>query len=83
VRNGSLDVLKLLLEHGLDPNILEPHEKATLLITAVEHARLDAAGMLLSFGADPNQAANGSFEVGMRNVREKWGEKIRSRKNPF
>ena len=51
-----LQVLKLLLEHGVNPNSLEPKHKAPLLNCACERGCKDVVSLLLSRGADPTLA---------------------------
>jgi ankyrin repeat protein len=48
-----LDALRLLLEHGADPNAREEGDNATPLHVAAGHGSIDAVRMLLDAGADP------------------------------
>jgi hypothetical protein len=56
-RWGRTDAVRLLLEHGADPNLRDfgsefPND--TPLTTAVIHGHLDVCRVLLEAGADPN-----------------------------
>ena len=50
-----------LLEHGADPNTVEPREKASLLQWACENGCLDIVDLLIKYKADVNKKdSNGS-----------------------
>jgi len=50
---GKADAVRLLLDHGADPN-LRAGDLSTPLLAAVTHASLDAAELLIEHGADVN-----------------------------
>ncbi|KAF5516105.1 Ankyrin repeat and KH domain-containing protein 1 [Colletotrichum siamense] len=62
---GDLEVMKLLLEHGADPNAIRYHRHSirqsmfisTPLLSALERGNVEAARLLLEHGADPNLKA--------------------------
>jgi ankyrin repeat protein len=62
---GHLEVARLLLERGADPNVPEegnaPHGRA--LYAAVYNKHVDVARMLLEHGADPNQEVESSADA--------------------
>lgn len=57
---GDVDVLRLLLDHGADPNskvrIIESHCEVSALMTAVQLGHFDFVKLLLDRGADVNLA---------------------------
>ncbi|KAK1855066.1 ankyrin repeat protein [Colletotrichum chrysophilum] len=62
---GDLEAMKLLLEHGADPNAIRYHRHSTRqsmfistpLLSALERGNVEAARLLLEHGADPNLKA--------------------------
>lgn len=54
VAGRHLDVARVLLEHGADPNAVQS-EDFTPLMAAAQNGMADMATLLLSFGADPNR----------------------------
>jgi ankyrin repeat protein len=62
---GHLEVVRLLLERGADPNVPEegnaPHGRA--LYSAVYNRRFDVAKLLLEHGANPNQEVESSADA--------------------
>jgi ankyrin repeat protein len=62
---GHLDVVRLLLERGADPNVPEernaPHGRA--LYSAVYHRHYEVAKLLLEHGANPNQEVESSADA--------------------
>lgn len=64
---GDLEAMKLLLEHGADPNAIRYHQHSTRqsivistsLLSAVESGNVEAVRILLNHGADPNLRAQG------------------------
>ena len=62
---GHLEVVRLLLERGADPNVPEegnaPHGRA--LYAAVYNRYFDAARLLLEHGANPNQEVESSADA--------------------
>jgi ankyrin repeat protein len=62
---GHLEVVRLLLERGADPNIPEvgnaPHGRA--LYSAVYNRHFDVARLLLEHGANPNQEVESSADA--------------------
>jgi ankyrin repeat protein len=62
---GHLDVVRLLLERGADPNLREegnsPHGRA--LYTAVYNHHYEVAKLLLEHGANPNQEMESSADA--------------------
>lgn len=54
VYSGELEIVKLLLQRGADPNVLEG-EGWTALLVATEKNRPDMVKVLLEAGADPEQ----------------------------
>lgn len=55
-RDKSLDITRLLLQAGADPNAAVRYRRLTPLIVAASHAMTDAVQLLLEAGADPNIA---------------------------
>jgi ankyrin repeat protein len=62
---GHLEVVRLLLERGADPNVPEegnaPHGRA--LYAAVYNRHVDVARLLLEHGANPNQEVESSADA--------------------
>jgi ankyrin repeat protein len=62
---GHLEVVRLLLERGADPNVSEegnaPHGRA--LYSAVYNRHVDVARLLLEHGANPNQEVESSADA--------------------
>ena len=63
--SGHIEVVKLLLERGADPNLREegiaPHGGA--LYSAVYHRHFEIARLLLEHGASPNQEVESSADA--------------------
>jgi ankyrin repeat protein len=53
-RLGRLDMVKVLLEAGADPNGIDSWKRRTALIEATRQGRYDIAILLLQYGADAN-----------------------------
>ncbi len=51
-KRGDLDAVRLLLEHGADPNAREPGDNTTPLHWAAAHGHVDVVRALLDAGAD-------------------------------
>lgn len=57
----NIDMVKLLLEHGADPNFIDPEDEADIVLWGLQHwenkesteCRLKMAQLLLEHGADP------------------------------
>jgi uncharacterized protein len=59
---GRLEVARLLLEHGADPNSVAYNEsRVTPLHSAVSARRRDLAGLLLALGASANAVQKGGW----------------------
>jgi ankyrin repeat protein len=62
---GNLEVVRLLLDRGADPNFIEegnaPHGRA--LYSAVYGRHFDVAKLLLEHGANPNQEVESSADA--------------------
>lgn len=56
VRHHDIEIVRLLLLFGADPNAIDKNG-FTPLFSAVEESFLDAASVLLKYGADPNLSA--------------------------
>ncbi|KAI1169666.1 ankyrin repeat-containing domain protein [Nemania sp. FL0916] len=54
VRQHDLEIVRLLLVFGADPNMASQQQSISPLVAAVEEKFLDAASILLKYGADPN-----------------------------
>ena len=52
-KRGHVDIVKLLLEHGANPNIQENKYGYTPLHVAVKNCHVDVVRVLLEHGADP------------------------------
>ena len=52
-RQGALDGVRALVDHGADPNLQDP-DGMTALVAAIINAHYDVASLLLDRGADPN-----------------------------
>ena len=53
-KNGNLELVRLLLARGADPNIVDPFDKSALS-AALDAPTTDVLTALLEHGADPNQ----------------------------
>ena len=62
---GRLDIVRLLLDHGADPNLSEEQfaPKGKALDSAVYHGRYDIAKLLLERGAFPNPPVESSGDA--------------------
>src|SRR4029077_13158649 len=56
-RAGSVASVKLLLQHGADPNKVDSLEDQTALMWATAEGHLDVVDALLTAGANPNMKA--------------------------
>lgn len=54
--NGDTEEMKGLLDEGADPNEQEEEYGSTALTTATDYDQIEAATLLLEYGADPNLA---------------------------
>lgn len=67
--NGHIAMVRLLLEHGADPN-LRNYDGVTALHNAVYENQLDIVALLLEAGADPNikdRFGNTAYDLAQRN----------------
>jgi len=55
---GHLDVVKLLLEHGADPNVQDDEGETPLHHAAAWRDNVDIVRLLLEHGADPGTPAS-------------------------
>ncbi len=64
-RGGHIEIVKLLLERGADPNLPEEHiaPRGLALYSAVNHDRLEIARLLLEHGAYPNVEVESSADT--------------------
>src|SRR5207249_982922 len=53
VLSGQSQIVQALLEHGADPNLVDPRDKVTALMLAVTRKDVDSVRVLLAAGADP------------------------------
>jgi ankyrin repeat protein len=62
---GRMDIVRLLLEHGADPNLPEEHiaPKGRALYAAVSGGHYEIAQLLLERGANPNQPVESSADA--------------------
>ena len=58
---GSLDAVKLLLDHGANVNAKEPQEGQTAIIWAAAEKHSDILKVLLEHGADVRARTNSGF----------------------
>ena len=80
---GRMDIVKLLLEHGADPNLPEEHiaPRGRALYSAVYSGHYEIAQLLLEKGANPNQPVESSADalsMAMMNKDERMVELLRS-----
>jgi ankyrin repeat protein len=78
-----LDIVRLLLEHGADPNLPEEHiaPKGRALYAAVYGGHYEIARLLLAKGANPNQPIESSADalsIAMMNKDQKMVDLLRS-----
>lgn len=60
-RQGHVDTVQALVEHGADVNEVDPGDATTALMIAVVNGRFDTAMYLVNHGANPNLAqSNGA-----------------------
>lgn len=57
-RSGKADIIRLLVQHGADPNAPDPFFKRTPLMETVTFGHLDATEALLELGAKPDAIGN-------------------------
>ena len=70
MRFGNLEIAKLLLENGADPNIQDEYGN-TLLHSAVSDENIEEVKLLIKYGADMNKKNSRGFTPLMRAVRYK------------
>lgn len=80
---GRMDIVKLLLEHGADPNLPEEHiaPRGRALYAAVYSGHYEIAHLLLEKGASPNQPVESSADalsIAMMNKDDRMVELLRS-----
>jgi ankyrin repeat protein len=63
VQLNDLELARLLLEHGAQPDILSANIKQTALQVAVQNRNTDIMNLLMEYGADVNFAATGNGGV--------------------
>lgn len=56
---GNTDDLRILLDHGVDPDALRDADGGTALLRAISTRRFDCVDILLDRGADPRVTADG------------------------
>ena len=61
---GRMEMVEILLEAGMDPNMVDDRSGTSPLHEAMRFYREDIAKLLLSFGANPD-SENRQNEVGM------------------
>ncbi|CAG8363644.1 unnamed protein product [Penicillium salamii] len=59
VDRGNIEISRLLLENGANPN-LNPQDRDMILLRAVEHSNIELVKLLLDYGADIEQENNSS-----------------------
>ncbi len=80
---GRMEIVRLLLEHGADPNLPEEHiaPRGRALYAAVYGGHYDIARLLLEKGANPNQPVESSADalsIAMMNKDQKMVDLLRS-----
>lgn len=66
---GLLDVVKLLLEHKADPNLVRKKDRASPLFWASKSCYADVVRVLLEHGANPNIGGVSPLEYSRRNCK--------------
>ena len=61
VKFGHISIVKYLLKHGADPNIIDGMGNTALIGCAYEHAGIKVAKMLIEAGADPYWRTNDGY----------------------
>jgi ankyrin repeat protein len=78
-RNGYLEIVELLLEHGANPNV-QDNDGRTPLHYAVENCHVGVARVLLDHGADPTiRDNNGMTPLDYGSNCEEFIEELRRR----
>ena len=75
IGTGKIDIAKLLLERGADPNVLDDEGNSMLLLVLKKgYADADIVKLLLEKGADPNVRDRGSNSVLMLALKKGYAD---------
>ena len=77
VREGYLETVEVLLDHGADINQPSAGDKTTPLLSAIINGHFDLALELLKRGADPRLASTGGTTPLFAAVNTRWAPKAR------
>ena len=74
-RQGHIDVVKTLLDNGVEVNQIKPGDHTSPLLIAIINGHFDLAAMLLERGADPNLASDNGVTPLYAAINVQWAPK--------